>query len=549
MKTFKKSLAVLTTAAILSSSMAVVAYAAASTVTWTSDKITTVEKYDSENEEWISFTSGSKASKIRFKVAEGTDIKDLTLEGEWYKLDILAETNLDDYIKTAGGGGATGQPDAAVIAADSVVWVNGKDVKAKKGTTDPSYFYKTETYQQTGQYAGGKWAVQAVPKTYGTDKLDMTKVENFLTLFDEKGKFNKDAAKAAKDLASAKIKDGQVTVTAGKKDGEVVVWVYEINSKKVACDPAKFSTPAEKVPDTMKGVVDIENVAPMSKTFTVKMASSSPAFMSKTDYEDAKNFTEGTKTPTKDGAKKAVSKTTLLYKDAAEKQDAVEYYIVDKKATIDAEAHWDIDNTGKNAFNKAVVNAELKDGKLTITPTGAGKTNVVVKNYESGKSAKFAVTVSKAFKVTVGEGVEITYKDENKKEAKVTGAATPVEAWILEKTAVKVSADAKVGDTDVKAGKTFKVEKGVAVTKAAAAAEANVTLEITAGATVKKGDTALTASDKVKAGDELTITTTTEGKTVAVTGATLKKDTTDVYVVDADATKVAVTLADANAEA
>ncbi len=546
-KFFKKSLAVMTTAAILASSSAIVSYAAAASVTWDDANITKVEKWSTDDEAYVSCASGDKAAKIKITVAEGfipyvavdggkpTEVT-ADAEGNF----VVENTNDTAVVITAvkkqtggAGGGATGQPDAKEIEKDSTVWVNGKDVKARKGSTDPSYFYKTETYQATGMYAGGKWAVQVTPAQIDGKDVDLA---TFLSKFDEKGKFDKDLAKAAKDLASAKIKDGKVTVTAGKKAGEIRVWVYEINSKKVAVDATSIdgatineTTGAVTWPAAIKGAVHIADVEPMDKTFTVKMASSSPAFMTEKDFSDTSNFDATTKVLTKEGAKKAVSKATFLYKDGAEAQEAVTYVIVDKKAVIDAEAHWDIDKTGKNAFDAKVVSAELKDGKLTITPVGAGKTNVVVKNYESGKTVKFAVTVSKAFKVTVGEGVKITYKDETKKEKTVTGGAD-VEAWILEKTAVKVDVDADVSGTEVKAGKTFKVDKAAAVTKkAAAATTTQYTVTISGageGDSVQAGGKDVATGAKLDKDTEITVTAGS-GRTV-----TVKQGETDVTVTE-----------------
>lgn len=371
----KKSLAVLTTAAIMASTASVIAYAAGA-VSWTSDKITEVQKFSVDDDDYVAFTSGSNANKIRFKVAEGTEVVGITANASgWYVVDnISAAVNLDDYIKKAGG---TSEPTpAGEENTDKVVWVNGKDTKANAKTGTPASLYKSENYDQVMMSAGGKWQVAVTPATVAT-------VEDFMKEFDEKGKLTN--AKDYKELASAKIKEGTVTVTAGKKGGEINVWVYEVKAK---------------------AVVNTEQVKPEATKFTVKVA---PTMV----------VTAATVKVT-DGAVPAIDKAEKLEKDYAPGSEVYAYF-GDKKAATSLDATFVIMN-GKEP-------AELTDGKFvgdgfTAELVAAGengpavkiviaadakektKVAVAVKNVESGKIAKISTTVGKAAETPTPGGEE-----------------------------------------------------------------------------------------------------------------------------------------------
>lgn len=418
----KKSLAVLTTAAIMASTASVVAYAAGA-VTWTSDKITEVQKFDVDSDDYVAFTSGN-ANKIRFKVAEGTEVVGLTANAAgWYVIDgISAATNLDDYIKKAGGGEGASTP-AGDENFDGVVWVGGKDTKAQAAKNDkpatPASLFKTEAVQVTGNYAGGKWQVAV------TDDA-VADVATFIGMFDTKAKFTK--ASDYKDLASAKIKDGVVTVTAGKKAGAIKVWVYEVNQKKVVSASVKDDTKTVQI-----GEVDVISVTPdKGASFVVKVAPTKFAL---------------TKDETKAAAAKiektdSVSKETVLLKTGLTTQETQTYYIanLDTKA-MDATATFTIGAKSKYVNgDDAVVNAALEGKTLTVTPVKAGSASIEIVNNESGKSAKLAVTVVAGTKVTltpeaVTANVSFKYKDENKKDVEVKTAG---DVYITANTVVEV---------------------------------------------------------------------------------------------------------------
>lgn len=130
------------------------------------------------------------------------------------------------------GGGTTPNPSPSgpvfSYAGDFSVWANGRDIKDDKKTPyiDETARYKTGELQHIAMSTGGKWNVVVTDSTVAS-------VSQFLNLFDAKGKFSDPSAKETKQIASAKIKDGTITVTGGKKAGRVNVWVYEINQKQV----------------------------------------------------------------------------------------------------------------------------------------------------------------------------------------------------------------------------------------------------------------------------------------------------------------------------
>ncbi|MGN0597273.1 MAG: hypothetical protein ACI4J1_08105 [Ruminiclostridium sp.] len=234
-----------------------------------------------------------------------------------------------------------------------VVWVNGKDIKTTTKNSDGTKttevtHYKTTEFEYQGKYSGGKWTVLVTPTTVAT-------VDDFVKLFDEKGKIKKDAAadlKDAKTIATAKIKEGTITVTAGKKGGDVNVWLYEYKNKKV---------------------VNADGIEPQVWKVTAKVAATG------IEVKDAKSA--------------AVKAATIEVGEKAEFTVAgtVKSGTVDAAATYTAEL--------KKADQSANLKVEYDKGKLTLTGVKAGdkdkdvKVAVVIKNVESGKSVTFNVTV------------------------------------------------------------------------------------------------------------------------------------------------------------
>lgn len=332
---------------------------------------------------------------------------------------ILASTSVTAFA-------ATTEPEVPAENTDKVVWINGKDVKGSKDGSTPAHLFKTESFAHRGMFTGGKWAVAVT-------SADVKDADAFAALFGEGTKMDATAAKAAKELASAKIKDGVVTVTAGKKSGDIKVWVYEINNKKLVNED------------------DRNGIKPTEYTFTVKNASSALNFTTKVD-------------DIKDGVLAKGEKAQKLgFKDGEKNQDAVTYYFGDKALANDGTL--EIDEEGKNAYDKAVVEAELsKDNKsgiwsLELTPLKAGKTNVVVKVKESGKAVKIAVEVVASYKITLAKGVDVT-ATANKAALEFDKAG---EAWVTSGTAVSFSKDVVVGGTTYKAGKAVKVTGNITV--------------------------------------------------------------------------------------
>lgn len=312
---------------------------------------------------------------------------------------------------------------------DSIVWINGKDVKGSKDGSTPSTLFKTESFAHRGMYTGGKWAVAVT----AADVDDAT----FAGYFGDGAKMDGTAAKAGKEYASAKLKDGVITVTAGKKSGDVKVWVYEINNKKLVNESDK------------------NGVKPFSYTFTVKNASSGLVFTTK--VEDIK-----------DGVLAKGEKAQKLgFKDGEKTQDAVTYYFADKKLANDGTLV--IDEEGKNAYDKTIVEANLsKDTKtgiysLELTPLKAGKTNVVVKVKESGKAVKIAAEVVASWKITMPgkSGIKVTANKENVEVASASAADT---CWVTDKASVTFDKAVVINGTTYAAGKAVKITANTTVT-------------------------------------------------------------------------------------
>ncbi len=307
------------------------------------------------------------------------------------------------------------EPPVPAPASGDGVWANGKDVKDDKKTADidETAFYKTYSYQQVGNFSGGKWAV-AVTLT------DIDTTDKFAALFDDKGKLTPDgktAAGKAKKLASAKIKDGKVTVTAGKEAGTVNVWVYELKNKKVVVDKSL-------------------NIAPMKKTVGVYMASASPVLAQPEDLTDGVLAT----------GKKAVTKLTLLYKNGSSSQEGVTLAIGDKKTKFDDAATFTTEiKEGENS----AVKVSQGTNEITVSPVKAGKSTVTLTNVQSGKKTKLTVTAVNAYKATVPAGASVKYKSDGKYVEVKDGDYVP------EKAKLEISASGKkisVNGTEAKNG-------------------------------------------------------------------------------------------------
>lgn len=233
---------------------------------------------------------------------------------------------------------------------DFTVWANGKNIKSK---TDGTTFYKTAEKEVTGMYSGGKWTVMVTDST-------IEDVSDFLALFnssevDKKtvysSKLNdkgKTMQKSAKELATAKLKEGKITVTAGKKAGAFNVWLYEVKAKNIVNDSDN-----DVVPTVYSGVT--------------KMAASSINL-----------------TATADNSLKKVTEKPTLEVTAG---DTIKFYICDKKADV-TDASFKVLIDGKEATED-----QYKNGLISVETTAAGKVKITVTCVESSKKANFTVKV------------------------------------------------------------------------------------------------------------------------------------------------------------
>lgn len=256
-----------------------------------------------------------------------------------------------------------------------VVWANGKDIKAKKSLSGEDAYFKTDVENVTGEYSGGKWTVMVTP--FYSDKEGQTEytVEAFLKLFTtstegegEEGvtvytskltNDGKTVQKAGKALASAKIKEGKVTVTAGKTAGKFKVWIYEVKAKKV---------------------VNAGNIKPVAYGGETKYAPTSIILTTKNPVTETK-----------------VAKTAKGKLEEIEAGKSQTYYIADSKADTTTETVYKVTVDGKEV---AVTN-----NAFDVTPSSAGKVKIVVTCEESGKKASFTVKV-KAATATSGSTAE-----------------------------------------------------------------------------------------------------------------------------------------------
>lgn len=255
-------------------------------------------------------------------------------------------------------------------AYDFTVWANGKDIKANEKKGIEEKLYKTATLDYSGLYSGGKWTVMTT--TTAVDDLDA-----FMALFNEKGQLTAEAKtdqKAAKNIASAKLKEGTITVTAGKSAGTFNVWLYEVKSKTV---------------------VNTDAIKPVKFTGITKAAANTVVVVSEADMA-------GTV---------VTDKNALVKKLDLAVGKAQTVYVADTKAEVDADAVYTV-----SSDNEAVT-AEINGRAITITASEAVKSaKITITNAESGKSLKLAVkaaaTVAKSYtiKALTDETTSAAYK-------------------------------------------------------------------------------------------------------------------------------------------
>lgn len=223
---------------------------------------------------------------------------------------------------------------------DFTVWANGKDIKANAKKNIEASYNKTASVEHEGMFSGGKWNVMVTDSTIAS-------ADDLVACFDAKGKLTDKAKTMQKDMkkiATAKIKEGKITVTAGKEAGEFTVWVYEVKNK---------------------AVVNTKTVTPKKYSGITKMAPGSLNVSEESDDMD----------------KMVADKYTV--KEITE-EDSVIVYVCDKKAAIDADAT--ITATATGATVEAVKNnphafkitadaaSKSKTAKVTITCAESGKT-------------------------------------------------------------------------------------------------------------------------------------------------------------------------------
>lgn len=253
-----------------------------------------------------------------------------------------------------------------------IVWANGKDIKAKKSKSEQDEYFKTDVENVVENYSGGKWTVMVTP--YKDESTNTAyDVENFLKLFtssttgEGENKVTvysskltsegKAVQKAGKQLATAKIKEGKITVTAGKTAGKFQVWIYEVKAKQIV-----YSNVSD-------GQVD-----PFCIGGETKMAATAIALT--------------TTNPVADGVAKKITKSKLADIKVGEERT---YYIADTKN----------DTVTDLVYNVTVDGKEVKlgaDNSFTVKPTATGKLKITVTCEESGKKASFSAKVVAAAK-------------------------------------------------------------------------------------------------------------------------------------------------------
>lgn len=341
---------------------------------------------------------------------------------------------------------------------DKVVWIGAKDVKAKKGTGDYDTLMKSESFAHVANYSGGKIGVAVVKKATASDEAA------FVKLFDEKGKLDSAKAKEGKDLASAKYKDGVVTVTAGKNPGEVDVWVYEtkkVDGKMTVVNASNLATGAGQSMNKTGSAT----VKPTKYEFTVKAAVTGPQFVIKPASGDVQGIKAPTDTDKNIGTIEKGAKTVeLAIKADAEKATI---YIADKKVEASKDNTWTILAEDKTKYNADVITLDssakvsydsgTKAFKLeNITAKGEGKTTINIQNDQSGKILKVNVVVTKWCKVSGDSAIKMTV---NGTAASMSSSGT----YVAPKTKVTFDKKVKVDGKEYEAGKAVTITKDTTV--------------------------------------------------------------------------------------
>lgn len=291
--------------------------------------------------------------------------------------------------------GSEGGEVPAAKEANFVVWANGKDDKK----AETPIIRKSDSMEYAGPYAGGKWAVVVT-----TADID-TKSE-FLELFKDaetKAKLDtkNDAIVKGKKLATAKLSNGVITVTAGKAEQETnfMVWLYEIRK-------------------------DGKNTVVVDKTFTVKDASVTVEPVSFTGKVKVANTGIVFSEKDTDKLGKISSGTTKV--EITEGVEEVSFYYGDKKVVVSDTATYTVTLDTKTA-QYATLATDSAKGVITISATKAKDENkastvkVIVVNNESGKKATLSITVKPAEKTEEsGGGTSGTGEPADSKEPETT---------------------------------------------------------------------------------------------------------------------------------
>ncbi len=342
---------------------------------------------------------------------------------------------------------------------DMVVWIGAKDVKAKKGSGDYDTLMKSESFAHVANYSGGKIGVAVVKKGTASDEAA------FVKLFDEKGKLDATKAKEGKDLASAKYKEGVVTVTAGRVPGDVDVWVYEtkkVDGKMTVVNSSTLATGAGKSMNTSGSAT----VKPVKYEFTAKAAVTGPQFVIKSASGDVQGIKAPTDTEKNAGTIEKGAKTVeLAIKADAEKATI---FIADKKVEASKDNTWTILTDDKTKYNADVITLEpsakvsydssAKAFKLeNITAKGKGKTTINIQNDQSGKVLKVPVVVTKWIKVSGDSAIKMSV--DGGTAASISSSGT----YVAPKSKVTFDKKVKVDGKEYEAGKAVTITKDTTV--------------------------------------------------------------------------------------
>lgn len=348
---------------------------------------------------------------------------------------------------------------------DKVVWIGAKDVKAKKGTGDYDTLMKSESFAHVASYSGGKIGVAVVKKATASDEAA------FVKLFDDKGKLDQAKAKEGKDLASAKYKDGVVTVTAGKNPGEVDVWVYEtkkVDGKMTVVNASNLATGAGQSMNKTGSAT----VKPTKYEFTVKAAVTGPQFVIKPASGDVQGIKAPTDTDKNIGTIEKGDKTVALAIKADAEKATI--YIADKKVEASKDNTWTILAEDKTKYDAAIITLDssakvsydsgTKAFKLeNITAKGEGKTTINIQNDQSGKVLKVPVVVTKWIKVSGDSAIKMSV--DGGTAASMSSSGT----YVAPKSKVTFDKKVKVDGKEYEAGKAVTITKDTTVEEVKAA--------------------------------------------------------------------------------